>query len=102
MSEVTTTPIKKEKTLQTKCLEYLKEKDCYAINVYGSGRSAKGCPDIIACINGDFVAFELKVGNNQMQDDQVIHKIRIERANGRHYVPKTIEDFKDIVNKLLG
>lgn len=91
----------KEKTLQNKCIDYLKEKDCYNINVYGSGRSAKGCPDFICCINGWFVAFELKVGNNGLQDDQIIHKIKIERANGRHYVPKSFEEFKVIVDKLL-
>ena len=100
MTKVTASKTK-ETALQTKCIDYLKEKDCYYLNIYGSGRTGKGAPDLIACINGEFVAFETKVGNNQMQDDQIIHKIRIERANGRHYVPRTIEEFKKIVDKLL-
>ena len=101
MATSTTSTTNKEKSLQDKCIDYLKEKECYHLNIYGSARTGKGAPDLIACINGQFVAFELKVGKNTMQDDQIIHKIRIERANGRHYVPKTIEEFKAIVDKLL-
>lgn len=87
----------KEKKLQDKCIKYLKDRGIYFINVYGSGRSAKGAPDLITCINGHFVGFELKVGSNGLQDDQVIHKMRIERSGGSHYVPYTFEEFKKIV-----
>ncbi len=62
-----------ESLLQKKCIAYLKERGFYHINVYGGGRTAKGAPDLITCIGGQFVAFELKVDNNQMQPDQVIH-----------------------------
>lgn len=88
-----------EKRLQDQCLKYLKAKGIYHINVYGSGRAAKGAPDIIACINGLFVAFELKVGTNDLQDDQKIHKLRIERSHGLHFTPRTIEEFKKEVNE---
>lgn len=90
----------KESKLQTACIKYLKERGIYYINVYGSGRSAKGCPDLITCINGRFVAFELKVDNNTMQADQIIHKRRIVKNNGVHFTPYTIEEFKQIVEDL--
>lgn len=90
----------KEKKLQDQCVKYLKERGIYYINVYGSGRTAKGAPDLIACINGRFVAFELKVGKNDMQDDQKIHKKRIEKNKGLHFVPYTVEEFKDIIQTL--
>ena len=90
----------REKDLQKKCLNYLKGKGFYALNLYGDGMSGKGKPDIIACINGKFVAFELKVGANDMQDDQKIHKIRIERNKGFHFTPYTFMEFKKIVDKL--
>jgi hypothetical protein len=92
---------KPEKKLQDKCIAYLKAKDIYHINKYGDGRSAKGAPDLIVCIKGRFVCFELKVGNNDMQDDQKIHKIRIERSGGLHYAPYTLEEFISIVEALL-
>ncbi|MCB5007517.1 hypothetical protein LGX04_09795 [Streptococcus mutans] len=71
------------------------------MNVHGGGWVAKGTPDIIACINGKFAAFELKVGKNKMQPDQEINAIRITRSGGHHYVPTTIEQFKEIVTELI-
>ena len=91
---------KPEKKLQDKAIAYLRERGIYYLNLYGDGRSGKGKPDIIACINGRFVAFELKVGSNDMQDDQKIHALRIHRSGGFHLVPRTIEEFKKIVEVL--
>jgi hypothetical protein len=91
---------KPEKKLQDKAIKYLKEKDIYHINKYGDGRSAKGAPDLYVCIKGRFVVFELKVGKNDMQDDQIIHKIRVERSGGLHYAPYTLEEFVNIVEDL--
>lgn len=91
---------KPESNLQDKALNYLKGRGIYCLNLYGDGRSGKGKPDIIACINGRFVAFELKVGKNDMQDDQKIHKIRIERSGGLHYCPYTLPEFIEIVEEL--
>lgn len=92
---------KPEKKLQDKAIDYLKSKDIYHINKYGDGRSAKGAPDLYVCIKGRFVCFELKVGANDMQDDQIIHKIRIERSGGLHFSPYTLEEFVSIVEDLL-
>lgn len=83
-------------------MAFLKLKGIYALNIYGSGRAGKGTPDIICCLNGQFVTFELKVGRNQMQPDQVIHKKRIERSGGKQFTPRTIEEFKDIIERLGG
>lgn len=93
--------IKPEKKLQDKCIEYLKVKRIYHINQFGNGWSAKGAPDLIVCINGKFVAFELKVGENDLQDDQKVHRLRIRRSNGLHFAPYTLEEFKKIVEDLL-
>jgi Holliday junction resolvase len=93
--------IKPEKKLQDKVVRYLRDRGIYYLNLYGDGMSGKGKPDIIACLNGKFVAFELKVGANDMQDDQKIHKIRIERSKGLHFSPYTLEEFISIVEALL-
>ena len=91
---------KSETKLQDKAIEYLKKNKIYYINKYGDGRTAKGAPDLLVCINGRFVAFELKVGSNDMQDDQKIHKIRIERSGGLHFAPYTLEEFIKIVEDI--
>lgn len=93
--------IKPEKKLQDKAIRYLRDRGIYCLNLYGDGFSGKGKPDIIACIGGRFVAFELKVGSNDMQDDQKIHKLKIERSHGLHYAPYTLDEFKSIVEGLL-
>jgi len=93
--------IKPEKKLQDKAIAHLKDLGIYYLNLYGDGMSGKGKPDIIACINGRFVAFELKVGENDLQDDQKIHRLRIRRSNGLHFSPYTLDEFKNIVERLL-
>lgn len=91
---------KPETKLQNLVLKYLKEQGIYCLNLYGDGMSGKGKPDIIACINGRFVAMELKVDKNDMQDDQVIHKLRIERSGGVHCCPRSLYEVKEIVEKI--
>ena len=92
---------KPEKKLQDKAIAYLKSKGIYHINKFGDGWSAKGAPDLFVCINGRFVAFELKVGENDLQDDQKLHRLWIKRSGGLHYSPYTLEEFIEIVEGLL-
>ena len=92
---------KPEKKLQDKCIEYLKSKGVYHLNLYGDGFSGKGKPDLLVCLNGRFVAFELKVGENDLQDDQKLHRIWIRRSGGLHYSPYTLSEFISIVEGLL-
>ena len=91
---------KPEKKLQDKAIRYLRERGIYYLKLFGDGMTGKGKPDLIVCINGRFVAFELKVGENDLQDDQKIHRIRIKRSRGLHYAPYTIEEFINIVEDL--
>lgn len=92
---------KPEKNLQDKVISYLKGRGIYYLNLFGDGWSGKGKPDLIVCLNGRFVAFELKVGENDLQDDQKIHRIRIRRSGGLHYAPYTLEEFINILEELL-
>lgn len=93
--------IKPEKKLQDNAIAHLKDLGIYYLNLYGDGMSGKGKPDLIACINGRFVAFELKVGENDLQDDQKIHRLRIRRSSGLHFSPYTLDEFKNIVERLI-
>ena len=90
----------RESKLQQDCIKYLKSKGIYYINIHGGGWSAKGAPDLIACINGKFVAFELKVGENEMQPDQRAHMKRIKANGGLHYCPRTLDEFIQIIDEL--
>lgn len=90
----------RESLLQTKALEYLRGQGIYCLNLYGDGRSGKGKPDVVACIDGRFVALEFKVGANGLQDDQIIHKRRIERSGGVHYTVRTLDEVYHILKEV--
>ena len=92
---------KPEKRLQDRAIDYLKGRGIYYLNLFGDGWSGKGKPDLIVCLDGRFVAFELKVGENNLQDDQKIHRLRIKRSGGLHYSPYTYEEFINIVEDIL-
>lgn len=91
----------RESNLQKKCLKWLESrKDICVANIHGGGWTAKGFPDLIACIKGHYVAFELKVGENDMQDDQKVWRNRILRAGGYHFCPRSLEEFIKDVNEV--
>lgn len=90
----------RESKLQQECVKYLKSKGIYYINIHGGGWGAKGAPDLITCINGKFIAFELKVGDNDMQSDQRIHMKRIKANGGLHYCSRSVDEFIKIVKEL--
>jgi Holliday junction resolvase len=89
-----------ESRLQKSCIEYLKEQGIYCINIHGGGWGARGVPDLIACIGGRFVSFELKVGKNDLEPAQRIHRDRIIKSGGLHFSPRSLNEFIRIVNKV--
>ena len=93
----------RESTLQRRIIDYLESIGAYVLNVYGSGMTGKGTPDILACYNGLFISIETKVGNNRLGAAQVITRKRILKAGGIHIVPYSMEqfvtEFNEAVNK---
>lgn len=95
----------KENVLERNCLEYSKsrEKDSsiLVVNIHENGWCNKGFPDLLGCINGHFVVFELKVGKNNLEPSQVLWKSRIEKSGGEHFEIRTIEEFREVLNDLI-
>lgn len=83
----------KESELQRQIIDYLNSIGAYTLNVYGSGMTGKGTPDILACYHGMFIAVETKVGKNRMSPAQKIIRKRILEAEGIHIVPYTLDQF---------
>lgn len=90
-----------ERDLQSKCIAWLKERDIYIINTHGDGWGAKGTPDLTMCVNGRFVAAELKVGENDMSSAQKLHKLWIERNGGIFFSPYTLQEFVDEMERIM-
>ena len=93
-----------EKRVKTKVEAVLKNEGAYYFfpATHGYGRS--GVPDIIACVNGRFLAIECKAGGNKPTALQVreIENIRI--AGGVAVVAneENWELVRDIIRKLKG
>jgi Holliday junction resolvase len=71
-----------EKKVKNKIIEVLKEEGVYYFfpATHGFGRS--GVPDIICCVNGYFLAIEVKAGTNKPTALQVREIEAIRRCNG--------------------
>ncbi|MBT9168844.1 MAG: hypothetical protein DDT19_02192 [Syntrophomonadaceae bacterium] len=89
-----------ESKYQQACLRYLRAQGIYHINIHGAGWTARGCPDIVVCLNGRFVAVELKIGDNEMSPAQHIHRQRILENGGRHVCPRSLEEFIQTIQEI--
>ena len=59
-----------------------------------------GIPDIIACINGRFVAFEVKTPTGKLTRLQEITIEKIRSAGGRAYKVTSAADVTEILKEL--
>jgi hypothetical protein len=57
-------------------------------------------PDIICCINGLFVAFEVKTPSGKLTTLQGIMLQRINAAKGKAYKVTTLQEVKEIIENL--
>lgn len=66
--------------------------------------SKAGVPDILACVNGYFVAIEIKAANGHPSELQKRNIKQIKDSGGIAYIlyPKNFEQFKEDMKKLLG
>ncbi len=58
-----------------------------------SDRSAIGTGDVVACIDGEYLEFEIKIGSERQSVEQKIHQHRVQEAAGRYFVVKSIDEF---------
>ena len=92
-----------EKVFENKIKAFLKSKGAYFIKNHGDRFSRVGVPDIIACVNGHFVAVEVKAENGKPSELQLYHLDEIRKAAGHAFLlyPKDFENFKNFLENLL-
>ena len=92
-----------EKNFENKIKSYLKSIGAYFIKTHGDRFSRVGTPDIIACVNGRFVAVEVKAENGKPSELQLYHLEQIRKTGGYSVLlyPKDFEDFKNYCENLL-
>ena len=88
----------KESELITKIMNYLKTiDDCFYWKEHGGQYGTAGIPDIIVCYRGRFIAFEVKVGNNQPTVLQALTIRKIIKAGGYALVIRSVDEAMQVI-----
>ncbi|WP_078682712.1 VRR-NUC domain-containing protein [Clostridium sp. USBA 49] len=93
-----------EKQFQTKVIRYLKSlPNTWFFKMWGGGFQRSGIPDLICCINGVFVAIELKEEKGKPTELQKLNIKNINAAGGIGIIlyPKGFEEFKKLTEEVL-
>jgi Holliday junction resolvase len=92
-----------EKSYENKIKRYLKERGCYRVKYFGCSYSESGTPDILACVNGYFLAIEVKAQNGKPSELQLAKIEQIRKAGGFAYVayPSGWDKLKAVIDGLL-
>ena len=77
--------------LQKKVINFIKEHNCWVIKVQMANE--RGCPDLIACVLGYFLAIEIKEGEDKLSTIQVAQLEAITDSDGVALVVTDYDDF---------
>ena len=91
-----------EKTFETKIKEFIESEGGWQVKFFANRNTRSGIPDILACINGYFVAIEVKAVNGKASPLQIHHCEAIRKAGGFSFIlyPSGFEEFKQFVSGL--
>lgn len=73
---------------------------CFCWKEHGGMYGTAGIPDIIACINGRFVAFEVKTETGQLSKLQEITIQKIKNAGGQAFKVTSAAEVAAILKRL--
>ena len=90
-----------EKNIVAAIMRYLKTvPHCFAWKTHGGMYGTAGMPDIIICLNGRFVALEVKTPTGKLTMLQESTLKRIKDAKGEAYKVTSLQEVKEIVCSL--
>lgn len=92
-----------EKLFENKVKKFLTEQDAWFIKYWAGSQFTKdGVPDILACVNGYFIAVETKASNGKPSELQLWTINQIRKAGGFAMVlyPSAFDRFKSFIEDL--
>jgi len=92
-----------EKNFENRIKKYLKDNGAWFLKYWaGAAYTKSGIPDILACVNGWFVAIEVKASNGKPSELQLYNLREIEKAGGLAFLlyPEQWDDFKKFIDLL--
>lgn len=85
-----------EKDIVAGILRFLKTvPGCFAWKTHGGVYGTAGIPDIIACVNGRFFAFEVKTASGKATQLQQATVRKILSAGGTALVVRSVDEVRD-------
>ena len=95
--------MKSEKAFEQRVKQYLSDQGCWVLKTWSNGVQREGVPDLLICINGYFLAVELKAANGKPSSLQLWNVEQIRAAGGIAIVlyPDMFDVFKQMVELLL-
>ena len=92
-----------EKDIVAAILRLLKKTPCcFAWKEHGGMYGVAGVPDIIACVGGRFVAFEVKVPGGKLTKLQEITLQKIRDAKGQAFKVTSVAEVAAILKEMEG
>lgn len=88
-----------EKQFENKVKKYLEENGVWFVKYFANRNTKSGIPDLLACVNGYFVAIEVKAENGKPGPLQLWHQKKIRQSGGISIIlyPDQFEAFKQMV-----
>lgn len=94
--------VPREKTFENKVKRFIEQNGGWQVKFFANNYTRKGIPDILACINGHFVAIEVKAQTGNPSALQLHQITQIRKTGGFAFVlyPSAFERFKQFVEDL--
>lgn len=91
-----------EKLFENKIKKYIEDQGGWQVKFFANRMTKTGIPDILACVNGYFLAIEVKAQNGKPSELQKHHVRKINDAGGYAIIlyPQDYIFFQDLVNSL--
>lgn len=87
-----------EKDLQRLCEQELSRRGIWYLHLSPRSREKVGCPDILACVNGNAFACELKSATGRLSDEQK-STLELMASNGwKTHVCRSYQEFIEALN----
>lgn len=91
-----------EKRFEQKIKDFISSQNGWYVKFFANKMTKSGIPDILACINGYFIAIEVKAENGEPSELQIHHCKLIRESGGFSFIvyPSGFEKLKEIIENL--
>jgi Holliday junction resolvase len=93
----------REKSFENKIKKFLKDRGCWYVKYFANRNTRAGVPDILACVNGRFVAIEVKAENGKPTELQKWNVEQIKSSGGIAMIlyPQDWERFAAMIDEVM-